>query len=240
MKLVSRINSVDSIKHKIVAKFPKLFRGLGTIEGEYSIILKQDARPYALATPRRIPLPLKSQVEQELRRMELLGVVRKVDTPTEWCAGMVVVPKDNNKVRICVDLTKLNSNVCREHHILPSVEQTLAQLKGTKIFTKLDANSGFWQIKLSEKSTLLTTFTTPKGRFYFNRLPFGITSAPEFYQKIMSHILSGLPDVVCMIDDILVFGQSQQEHDHRLEPVLKGAMRCLRSRLSFLFTCRVT
>ena len=220
LQLVSRVNTVDSTKHKIKVKFPKLFKGLGTIEGEYSIVLKQDATPYALATPRRIPLPLKSQVEQELCRMEQLGVIRKVDMPTEWCAGMVVVPKGNNKVRICVDLTKLNKSVCRERHILPSVEQTLAQLKGAKVFTKLDANSGFWQIKLSEKSALLTTFITPMGRYCFNRLPFGITSAPEFYQKKISHILSGLPGVVCMIDDILIFGQSQQEHDHRLESVL--------------------
>ena len=135
---------------------------------------------------------------------------------------MVVIPKGNNKVRICVDLTMLNKNVCRKRHILPSVEQTLAQLQGAKMFTKLD---GFWQIKLSEKSALLTTFITPVGRFCFNRLPFGITSAPEFYQKRMSHILSGLPGVVCMIDDILVFGQSQQEHDKRLEVL--GSIYCM-------------
>ena len=147
LKLVSQVNTVNSYQQKIVNKFPKLFEGLGTIEGEYAIVLKNDAKPYALATPRRIPLPLKGQVEEELKRMEALGVIRKVDVPTDWCAGMVVVPKSNNKVRICVDLTKLNRSVCREQHILPSVEQTLAQLKGAKIFSKLDANSGFWQEK---------------------------------------------------------------------------------------------
>ena len=131
-----------------------------------------------------------------------MGVIRKVHMPTEWCAGMVVVPKGNDKVRICVDVTKLNKSVCREHHILFSVEQTLAQLQGAKVCTKLDANSGFWQIKLSEKSAPLTTFITPMRRFCFNRLPFGITFAPEFYQKRMFHILSGLPGVVCMIDNI--------------------------------------
>ena len=76
--------------------------------------------------------------------MEALGVIHKVNVPTDWCAGMVVVSKSNNKVRICVDLTKLNRSVCHERHILPSVEQTLAKLKGAKIFSKLDANSGFW------------------------------------------------------------------------------------------------
>ena len=133
--------------------------------------------------------------------MEQLGAIQTVDTPIEWCAGMVVVPKGNDKVRICVDLTKLNKSVCREHHILSSVEQTLAQLQGAKVFTKLDVNSGFWQIKLSEKSAPHTTFIAPMVRFCFNRLPFGITSVPEFYQKRMSHILSGLPGVVCCVHD---------------------------------------
>ena len=69
-----------------------------------------------------------------------LGVIRRVDEPTPWCAGMVVVPKPNGDVRICVDLTKLNESVCRERHLLPAVDEILAQLRGAKVFTKLDAN----------------------------------------------------------------------------------------------------
>ena len=99
---------------------------------------------------------------------------------------IVVVPKSNGKVRICVDLTKLNTSVCREHHILPSVEQTLAQVGDAKYCSKLDANSGFWQIELAPESSKLTTFITPFGRYAFNRLPFGITSAPEHFQRKMS------------------------------------------------------
>ena len=90
---------------------------------------------------------------------------------------MVVVPKANQKVRICVDLTHLNKNVQRESHILSSVDHTLAQLAEAHYFTKLE-NSGVWQVPLSKESACLTTFTTPYGRFCFNRLPFGISSAP--------------------------------------------------------------
>ena len=119
LQLVNRVNTIDSVKQQVVDQHPELFRGLGTIEGEYNIVLKVDAKPYALSTPRRIPIPLKSSVEQELKRMQELGVIHNVEEPTEWCAGMVVVPKSKGKVRICVDLTKLNQNVCRERHILP-------------------------------------------------------------------------------------------------------------------------
>ena len=108
---------------------------------------------------------------------------------------------------------QLNENIRRERHILLSVDHVLAQFSGATIFTKLDANAGFWQIKLSEESTLYTTFITPFGRYCFKRFPFGITSAPEFFQKKMSVILTNLDGVICMIDDILIYGHNQEEHD---------------------------
>ena len=119
-----------------------------------------------------------------------------------------------------MDLTKLNESVCRERH-LPAVEQTLAQLAVAQVFTKLDANSGFWQIPLSTDSSLLTTFLTPFGRYCFNRLPFGITSAPEHFQRRMSALLEGIEGVVCMMDDVLVHGKDQDQHNDRLLKVLQ-------------------
>ena len=133
---------------------------------------------------------------------------------------MVVVPKPNNTVRICVDLTHLNKNVCRERHPLPAVEQMLAQLAGARVFSKLDANSGFWQIPLSQESAWLTTFITPFRRYCFHCLPFGITLAPEHFRRHMSDLLSDLDGVVCMIDDILVHGRTVKEHDKHLVGVL--------------------
>ena len=127
------------------------------------IKLKSDATPHALFTPRNVPLPLRPKVEQELTRMESMGVISKVDEPTPWCAGMVVVPKKSGDVRICVDLKPLNESVLREVHPLPKVDKTLTQLTGARVFSKLDANSGFWQIPLAKPSRLLTTFITPTG-----------------------------------------------------------------------------
>ena len=190
--LVQRVNAVQT-KTDLMKQFPKLFEGLGKLEEEYTIVLQDDARPYALSTPRCIAIPLLPKVKAELERMELMGVVSRVREPTEWCAGMVVVPKTDSSVRICVDLTRLNESVRRERHPLPAVEQTLAQLAGVRVFSKLDANSGFWQIPLAKESALLTTFITPFGRFCFNRLPFGITSNGEclrFYRMSKEQYVS--------------------------------------------------
>ena len=114
---------------------------------------------------------------------------------------------------ICVDMKPLNENVMREFHPLPAVDEILAQLSDAQIFTKLDANAGFWQILLAKESCPLTAFITPFGRYQFNTLPFGITSAPELFQKRMHALLSNQKGVHCLMDDVLVYGKDQSEHD---------------------------
>ena len=160
-------------------------------------------------------------MEHELQQMEATGVISKVSQPTDWCAEMVVVQKKSGNVRICVDMKPLNKHVLREIHPMPHVDDTLAQLAGARIFSKLDANSGFWQIPLATSCRHLTTFITPFGRFWFNKLPFGISSAPEVFQKQMGKILEGLPGVLCHLDNILVYGTNMEEHDCRLKTVLE-------------------
>ncbi len=221
LTLVKRVHTVQ-VGEDIIKGYPTVFKGLGKLTAPYKIELKPGATPYALSAPRRVPLPLLDKVRTELDRMEAMGVISKVTQPTSWCAGLVVVPKPKSKerLRLCVDLTHLNEWVKRERHILPNVDHSLAMLTGAKIFTKLDATSGFWQIPLTEDSALLTTFITPFGRYCFNRLPFGISSAPEHFQRRMTQILEGCEGVVCHADDILVYGKDQTEYDTRLHQVL--------------------
>ena len=132
---------------------------------------------------------MRANIKEELDCMEKAGVISKVTEPTPWCAGMVVVPKQDGAVRVCVDLKGLNETVLVETHLIPGVDDTLAQLTGATSFSKVDANSGFWQIPLSEDSRLLTTFITPHRRYCFNKLPFEILSAPELFQSRMNRIL---------------------------------------------------
>ena len=100
------------------------------------------------------------------------------------------MPKANSeKVRICVDFTKLNLAVKHERHLLPSVDHMIGQMAGVKVFSKLDANSGFHQIRLAQDSQLLTSFITLFERYCYRRLPFGINSGPEHYQLQIHKIL---------------------------------------------------
>ena len=135
--------------------FPKVFSGLGNLGDPYEIKLKEGARPYTLYTPRNVSIPYRAQVGRELDRMQQMGVIERVKEPTQWCAGVVVVPKKSGEVRICVDMKPLNESVLREVYPIPTVEETLAQLSGASVFSKVDANSGFWQIPLAKRSRSL-------------------------------------------------------------------------------------
>ena len=211
LRIVQKVNAMEA--EEVKEKLPNLFKGLGKLDGpDYLVELKSDENPHVISTPRRVHVPRLSKVEEEPFRMEQMQIISKVDEPTEWCAGMVVVPKADGKVRICVDLTKLNESILREYHPLPNIDHTLAQLAGATIFSKLDA--------LSPESAKLTTFITPFGRFCFNRLPFGISSAPEHFQKRISQVLEETDGALCLMGDILVYGSSVKDHNEHLEATL--------------------
>ena len=133
---------------------------------------------------------------------------------------MVCVPKKSSDgsegLRICVDLTALKKYLQREARVLPSTEECLGRPKKAKVVTKLDANSGYWQIPLTEESLKLTTFLTPFGQYFFRDLPFRITSASEIFQARMEEIMKDIKGVIIYQDDVIVAGSSQDEHDRRL------------------------
>lgn len=218
--IVARLDAVSDAKQAIKQQYPRLFRGLGCMREPHRIQLKPDAQPYAVYTPRRIPIPLMQKVKGEIDRLLKLGVIEPVDVPTQWCAPIVVAPKGSG-IRLCVDLSRLNDSVLRERHIMPSVDQVLAQLANARVFSKLDCYNAFLQCPLDIESRDLTTFITPFGRYRYQRVPYGISSAPEMYQKRMAELLQDIDGVVCLMDDILVIGRDQEEHDSRLHAVLR-------------------
>ena len=111
LEIVTRIGAITADGHTfeeaVHQQFPSLFRGLGNLGEEYIIQLKPEAKPHSLFTAaRRIPLPLREKVKNELDRMESTGVISKVEEPTPWCAGMVPILKLDGTVRICVHLKR--------------------------------------------------------------------------------------------------------------------------------------
>ena len=116
---------------------------------------------------------------------------------------MVAVCKPG-KLRLCIDPKDLYKAIKRSHYPLPIIEDVLPKFTKTKIFSDLDAKKGFWQIELDYTSYISTTFWTPFGSYRWLRKPFGISSAPEEFQRRQNELLGDLEGVDVIAHDVLV------------------------------------
>ncbi|CAB4029473.1 Transposon Ty3-I Gag-Pol [Paramuricea clavata] len=140
-----------------------------------------------------------------------LNLIKRLFAVNDTSDETVVVEKNNGKVRVCLDPRDLNKAVLRDHYPMRTIEEVAAELNGAKVFSTIDASSGFWQVKLHAESSKLVTFNSPLGRYKFLRLPFGINSAPEVFQRRMTQALEDIEGVAVIVDDILVWGTALEE-----------------------------
>jgi len=134
---------------------------------------------------------------------------------TEWCAPIVVTPKKNtDRIRMCVDLSRLNRYVRRERYQSPTPAEAVADIAASsaQFFTVLDAIKGYHQCQLDEDSQLLTTFITPYGRFKYLRAPYGISSISEHYVRRMAEAFADLTGFRRIVDDIVIYDSDLQQH----------------------------
>lgn len=168
-----------------------------------------------------IPLAQEKRVTEILDRMEKEGIIEKVKGYSEWISPLIVVPKGINDIRVCVDMREPNTAIKRVVYPLPTLEFILCKLKNCGIFSKIDIKSAYHHIELHEESRYITAFLSQNGVMQFRRLTFGLNSAPEIFQRIMSQLIQGIEGAFCFLDDIIVAGESREQHDMRLENVLK-------------------
>lgn len=166
--------------------------------------------------PAALFVPLKSKMDELLQ----LDIIEEAPEASEWVSPLVPVMKDNGEIRICVDMRRANEAILRENHPLPTMDELLAQLGSAVCFSKLDFKNGFHQVEIHPESRAITTFISPWGIYRYKRLCFGINCAPELFQKIVEQILVGCKNTLIFIDDIVVYGKTEAEHDEALRAVL--------------------
>ena len=222
MRLVKRI---EALTNDTLTKYANTFTGLGCItKVTHHIQLHPNHKP-VIYPPRKVPVTIRSKVKDELERMERLEVIERIQEPTDWVDSMVTVIKPNGKLRICIDPRDLNKAIRHEYCPMRTIEEISARMPNAKYFSVLDASSGFWQVKLDHESAKLCTFNTPFGQYMFKRLLFGISSAQDVFQSIMSEMFEDIEGVEVVIDDLLIWGTTEEEHDARLEKVLQRAQQ---------------
>lgn len=166
-------------------------------------------------------MALRDAVKAQLDKHETDGHLASVSEPTEWISNMVIV-RQPEKLRICIDPKSLNLALKRSHYIMPTLEDVLYKLPKARVFTLVDTRDAFLQCKLDEESSYTTTFWTSWGRKRWLKLPFGVSVAPEIYQRKQHELLAGLKGVEPIADDILVVGcgdtdeEAMKDHDRKL------------------------
>ena len=201
----------------LLTEYKDVFEGLSDLPGEYHIVTDEAVKP-VIHPPRRVPVSLREQIKAKLDEMVQRDIITSVTEPTPWVSTMLVVVKPD-KLRICIDPSDLNRAICREHYQMPTIEEVASRLTNAKKFSVLDAKDGFWQKRLDTESSYKTTFNTPFGRFRWNRMPFGISSAPEVWQRTMNEFVEYLDGVEVIADDFLIagFGKTEDEVLRSLE-----------------------
>ena len=214
---VQRSNFLGSVDcSSIIENYTRVFDSeLGCLPGDVNLSLLYGCVPVALPV-RGIPFALREAVRAELERLVSLNVIAKVDEPTDWVSQIAIVQKKSGAIRLCIDPKPLNLVLRREYFRIPTLEDMLPSLSGATFFTKVDLSSAFWQLKLNEESSYLTTFGTPFGRFRWLRLPFGLKVSSEIFQKRLMQALDRLDGTICIADDVLIFGRTSAEHDENL------------------------
>uniref|UniRef100_A0A224Z9X1 RNA-directed DNA polymerase n=1 Tax=Rhipicephalus zambeziensis TaxID=60191 RepID=A0A224Z9X1_9ACAR len=207
----------------IVKAFPKLFSGVGKLKNQHIHLFVDKTVPPVAQPHRRIPFALRNATEKELERLLSEDIIEPAIGPTPWVSPVVIVPKPHqpDEIRICIDMRVVNTAIQRERHLCPTVDDIIVALNGATVFSNLDLKNGYHQLELDAPSRQLTTFSTHVGLFRYKRLNFGISSAAEIFQNTIRQVLNGIPNVLNVSDDILVFGQTKQEHDTSLEAVLQ-------------------
>ncbi|XP_021361397.1 uncharacterized protein K02A2.6-like [Mizuhopecten yessoensis] len=218
---VSKVSDSQPLnKDTVLSEYKDVFEGIGLLKGECHIKTDPSVPP-VVHPPRRVPLSLREGLKEELARMESLEIITKVIDPTEWVSSLVVVKNpESGKLRVCIDPKDLNKAILRPHYPTKTLEDVLLEISCAKYFSKLDAKSGYWNIKLDEESSPLTTFNTPFGRYRYLRLPFGLKSSQDEFQQKMDECYEGLEGAVALVDDVLVYGKTRSEHDKNLREAL--------------------
>ncbi|VDI51047.1 Hypothetical predicted protein [Mytilus galloprovincialis] len=184
---------------ELLAQHASVFSdNIGCVNGiKGNLIMKDNVKPVFMKA-RPIPYALRPKVEQELDRLEEEGIITKVPT-SEWATPIVPVVKKSGGVRICGDFkVTINQQLQVDQYPLPRIDDIFASLSGGEKYSKIDLRQAYLQLEMKEESKKYLTINTHRGLYQYNRMLFGVASAPAIWQRTIDQILQGLTGVQCI------------------------------------------
>jgi len=214
----------------ILAESAEVFQsGLGLLKGISATIDVDERATPKFYKARAVPYAIRPAVEAELANLERAGVLSRVDH-SEWATPIVPVmkktaqntPGELRSIRVCGDFkVTVNPVLNPVQYPLPRIDDIFASLGNGNRFTKIDLAQAYLQMEVEERSRKYLTINTHKGLYRYNRLVFGVASAPAIWQKAMDQVLQDIPGVQCYLDDILITGSTDEAHLATLRRVLR-------------------
>lgn len=206
---------------EIIRKYSKIFeRTVGAVPNiEIKLQLREGAKPVFIRE-RDVPYALRDEVENELKRLESAGIITKVQQ-SDWGSPLVVIPKADNTVRLCVDYkVGVNQKLVNSNYPIRRIEEVLNTLRDSKYFCKLDLYKAYLHLKVDPESANIQTISTHRGTYRMNRLSFGIKTAPSEFNRVIDQVIDGLPKTIAYFDDIMVHGHTRMECENNLRACL--------------------
>lgn len=206
----------------ITHEFPELFtEEMGKFTGPpVRLSVNENVKP-VFCKARPVPYSLKGKIEEAIDKNIRDGIWKPIQY-SEWAAPIVPVQKPDGSVRLCGDYKVTVNQACQvDKYPLPTVNEVFSKLSGGKTFTKIDLSQAYSQITVHEDFQKYLTVNTHKGLFAVTRLPFGISSAPGIFQRLMNCILGDIQGVAVYLDDILITGKNEAEHGATVRKVLE-------------------
>ncbi|XP_022156985.1 uncharacterized protein LOC111023814 [Momordica charantia] len=214
--------SVDSVlvANEFPDVFPEDLPGLPPVrELDFYIDLAPGTTPISRAPYRMAPAELK---ELKVQLEELLDKGFICPSVSPWGALVLFVKKKDGSMRICVDYQELNKVTIKNRYPLPRIDDLFDQLKGARVFSKIDLRPGYHQLRIKEADISKIAFRTRYGHYEFTVMSFGLTNAPAAFMDLMNRVFNDFLDlfVIVFIDDILIYSKTAEQHEGHLRQVL--------------------
>ena len=224
---IEKINEVKEetakwTKETVAENFPDIVEGVGRLK-DIQVAIQVDEKIRPVKQPyRRVPYHLTTKLEQKLKEFRDMDLIEDVEPgQTQWVSPMVIVPKPDGDIRVCIDMRQANKAIIREKYPIPTLEEICQDMHGSVFFSKLDLKMGYHQLELDENSRNITTFVTPGGLMRWKVLIMGVSTASEIYQYYLEQkVFIGLKRLKVISDDTIIYGRTQTEHDEALEKAL--------------------
>jgi hypothetical protein len=161
------------------------------------------------------------ELKKQLEELENKGFIQSSVSP--WGAPVLFVKKKDGNLRLCVDYRELNKVTIKNKYPLPRIDDLFDQLQGAKIFSKIDLQSGYHQLKIKMEDVPKTAFRTRYGHYEYLVMPFGLTNAPPTFMDLMNRVFKPYLDqfVIVFIDDILIYSKNEAKHANHLWIILE-------------------